>query len=337
VYVGSAFDVADRDREHRKLFQIPFEHFMRKHGRNSFELVILETVYGETEVDAQRKAIPREDFWMNEKRTWHELGTGGKNFYRAKGMWPDESTYSAQCAAISEGQKKAWTPDRKRRFGQSQMGNTHFAGHAHPEEWKAAASKRQAGDANSFAGKQHSTETRERMSLERKGERNAFFGKSHTQETREKIGKANSLSFMEEKKEEVVRRYADGESLAVVAKWAGTDAPTVLRYFRKWGIKTRSLSESQRIAEAAGRRILTSQAKERIAKANTLPCMTEKKEETIRRYEQGQSLDMVGKWAGTTATTALRYLQKWGIKTRSLSEARSAEKHTRVTRNQGLV
>jgi hypothetical protein len=274
---------------------------------------------------------------MNEKRTWHEFGTGGKNFYRAKGMWPDESAYSAQCAAISQGQKKAWTPDRKRRFGQSQMGNTHFAGHAHPEEWKAAASKRQAADANSFAGKRHSTEARERMSLERKGERNAFFGKSHTQETRHKIGKANSLSFMEEKKEELVRRYVDGESLAMVAEWAGTDASTILRYFRKWGIKGRSLSESRRVAEASGRRILTPEAKERIAKANRLPCMAERKEEIIQRYEQGQSLHMVGKWAGTTATTVLRYLQKWGIKMRFLSEARSAGQETRVIRNQGLV
>jgi group I intron endonuclease len=247
VYVGSAFDVADRDREHRKLLQIPVDRFMEKHGYDSFELVMLETVHGETEVEAGLKAIPREDYWMDEKKTWHELGAGGMNFCRAKEMWPDENAYKAQCAAISEGQKKAWNQERRQRFSESQMGNKHFQGHKHTESWKAATLARQTGQGNSFAGKTHSHETREQMSIGRRGEGNAFFGRSHTQETKEKIGKANSLLFMEENKEEATRRYEDGQSMAMVAEWAATDAPTVLRYFRKWGIKTRSLSEAQLI------------------------------------------------------------------------------------------
>jgi hypothetical protein len=49
VYVGSAFDMAERDREHRKLLQLPVDRFMEKHGKDTFELVILETVHGETD------------------------------------------------------------------------------------------------------------------------------------------------------------------------------------------------------------------------------------------------------------------------------------------------
>jgi group I intron endonuclease len=247
VYVGSAFDVAERDREHRKLLQIPFDRFMMEEGPDNFELVVLETVHGETKVDCGLKAVPREDHWMNEKKTWHKFGTSGKNFLRARVMWLDENIYEAQCAAISEGQKRAWTPERKQWFSESQIGNIHSQGHKHPEGWKAEATARQAGQRNSFAGKSHSPEAREEMSLRRKGEGNAFFRKTHTQETKDKIGKANSLPFMEENKEEVIRRYEEGQSMAMVAEWAGTGAPTVLRYFRMWGIKTRSLSEAQLI------------------------------------------------------------------------------------------
>jgi group I intron endonuclease len=247
VYIGSAFDVAERDREHRKQTEIPFDRFMAKHGWDNFELVVLETVHGKTKVDCGLTAVPREDYWMDQKKTWHKFEMGGMNYLRARVMWLNEAFYEAQCAAISQGQRRAWTSERKKRFGESQIGNAHFQGHQHPEGWRAATAARQAGEGNSFAGKHHSSETREQMSLRRRGEGNAFFRKTHTQETKDKIGKANSLLVMEENKQEVIRRYEEGQSMAMVAEWAGTNASTILRYFRVWGIKTRSLSEAQLI------------------------------------------------------------------------------------------
>jgi NUMOD3 motif len=77
----------------------------------------------------------------------------------------------------------------------------------------------------------------------------------------------------------------------------------------------------------------TQESKNAIGKANSLPLMEEHKNEIIRRYEtEGQSMGMIAKWADTNSSTVHRYLHKWGIEIRSLSEAQQL-KHKRIKKS----
>ena len=43
--------------------------------------------------------------------------------------------------------------------------------------------------------------------------------------------------LLDESREDVIRRYEERQSLAMLAKWAGTFSTTILRYLCKWEIK----------------------------------------------------------------------------------------------------
>lgn len=94
AYVGSAWDVEERDNQHTENPNgVPFDTFMLKYGRDKFALEIVEKVVGKSKVHAYRKAIPRENFWMDKLKTWHEHG--GQNFMRATLVFSSEEQHEA--------------------------------------------------------------------------------------------------------------------------------------------------------------------------------------------------------------------------------------------------
>jgi|SRR5208282_67068 len=113
IYVGSSGNPKKRDTEHVKRNRVPFDRLMTKLGRENFVFEVVETVIGETVVNAFIKAVPRENFWMNKLKTWHEYGTGGQNFMRAAVVYSDEEQRVAAVVAQAVGvrrrsQNTAW-------------------------------------------------------------------------------------------------------------------------------------------------------------------------------------------------------------------------------------
>ncbi len=104
VYVGSAWDPVKRDRQHTNSNEIPFARFISKHGREKFMMEIIEAVSSETYTGAMRAAVPRENFWMDELKTWHEFG--GQNFARAAVEFSDEEKREAWVAANQAAQRR---------------------------------------------------------------------------------------------------------------------------------------------------------------------------------------------------------------------------------------
>lgn len=107
AYVGSAFDVAVRDKQHcdEKRTSIPFDKVIVRHGRDAFLLKVVETVNAITRINAMRQAALRENFWMIKLRTWHKFG--GYNFMRASAAFSSESHMEAATAA----RRRAWDSD----------------------------------------------------------------------------------------------------------------------------------------------------------------------------------------------------------------------------------
>ncbi len=106
IYVGSSGNPKKRDAEHVRRNRVPFDRLMTKLGRENFSFEIVETVIGETVVDAFAKAVPRENFWMDKFKTWHECGTGGQNFMRAAVVYDNEEQRTAAVAAQVAGVKR---------------------------------------------------------------------------------------------------------------------------------------------------------------------------------------------------------------------------------------
>jgi hypothetical protein len=106
VYVGTAWDVEYRDSCHKDNDEIPFDRLIAAHGRDAFTLATVGTVHGKTKMQAWRDAVPRENFWMDKLRTWHECATGGHNFMRADVNYNSDDHYKAARAAQRAGARK---------------------------------------------------------------------------------------------------------------------------------------------------------------------------------------------------------------------------------------
>jgi hypothetical protein len=106
VYVGSTWDLEQRDQYHVRGNGIPFERLLTEQGREKFTLEIVEVVHGETYTGTMQAAVPRENFWMDELKTWHEHGTRGYNFGRASSSFDSEDEYEAARAAMSTSAKR---------------------------------------------------------------------------------------------------------------------------------------------------------------------------------------------------------------------------------------
>jgi len=98
VYVGSAFDVKERDRVHCKRKDIPFDRELQRRGRNAFTLHTIDSVVAECADKATALSIPLENEWMNRLFTFRT--DHGFNFTRSHKR-PDTETISAAT-------KRAW-------------------------------------------------------------------------------------------------------------------------------------------------------------------------------------------------------------------------------------
>jgi hypothetical protein len=83
VYTGSSWDASERDKQHSRRVCIPFDKLIAEHGRESFTFRLVETISAKTKQEARERSVERENFWMHERKTWHECGTGGQNFMSA--------------------------------------------------------------------------------------------------------------------------------------------------------------------------------------------------------------------------------------------------------------
>jgi hypothetical protein len=111
VYVGSTWDVEDRDQEHQNIPMIPFDRRMTaKGGRENFVIETLESVTASTLTEAWKAAVPRENFWMDKLLTWHEYG--GWNFNRACVNYDTEEQHQAWLAAnVAANRRRANDPE----------------------------------------------------------------------------------------------------------------------------------------------------------------------------------------------------------------------------------
>ena len=105
VYVGSAFDVAGRDREHYK-GHLPFDKEIRRVGRDAFTLKIVEALRGVSAVEVMTACIARENQWMDVLDTFRTKGCF--NFSRAVVTHNSEEQWEATKAAQSATHKKRW-------------------------------------------------------------------------------------------------------------------------------------------------------------------------------------------------------------------------------------
>ena len=72
VYVGSAFDISLRDRQHTSAADVrsPFDRLLQECGRAAFSLRTLETVHGNTDEEVWRSCVERENWWMDKLGTF---------------------------------------------------------------------------------------------------------------------------------------------------------------------------------------------------------------------------------------------------------------------------
>jgi hypothetical protein len=104
VYVGSAFDPAGRDRDHRRYGELPIDRFIAKKNGDNFTLEIVEALRTDTRTAAFVATVPRENHWMDVLNTWHEKG--GLNFMRASASFNSEEHYRAWRAVMKEHGKR---------------------------------------------------------------------------------------------------------------------------------------------------------------------------------------------------------------------------------------
>lgn len=110
AYVGSTWDVKQRDYEHRTTGKLPFDTFLRRHG-SDLSIKTVESVIGTSAADAWSLAVPRENFWMDTLRTYRTRG--GYNFMRASIIFNSTAHHNAWLASV-----KAKTIDlTNKRFG----------------------------------------------------------------------------------------------------------------------------------------------------------------------------------------------------------------------------
>jgi hypothetical protein len=103
AYVGSAWDVLKRDKEHRrKSPAIPFDRVLQR-SPSKYSIRVLEEVEGATAQSAREIAAFAENKWMDTCGTWWEKG--GQNFQRAVTNFSSQELYSAMAAAKSAAQR----------------------------------------------------------------------------------------------------------------------------------------------------------------------------------------------------------------------------------------
>ncbi len=113
VYVGSAFDVAKRDRKHIKGY-LTFDREIRRRGRDAFTLEIVEAFRGD-----EKDSAPRENQWMDVLKTFRSEGCF--NFARAFVQYDSAEHREAAIAAMAATKQ---TPEARARM--SAMQKKHY-------------------------------------------------------------------------------------------------------------------------------------------------------------------------------------------------------------------
>ena len=104
LYVGSSWDVKDRNSQHQKS-KGPFDrHIAANGGLELFVLEIIDSATELTRIAALSAAALKENFWMNELKTWHKMG--GFNFQMAFAEFDSEARYQASRAAQAAGVRR---------------------------------------------------------------------------------------------------------------------------------------------------------------------------------------------------------------------------------------
>jgi hypothetical protein len=111
VYVGSAFDVDARDRVHSTSNELPFDREITRRDRSTFTLHVVDSVVGETAIEATALAVPLENEWMDRLSTFRT--PRGFNFARAYVQYSSEEHRAAGLAAQAASAKKAWTEEMR--------------------------------------------------------------------------------------------------------------------------------------------------------------------------------------------------------------------------------
>jgi flagellar biosynthesis GTPase FlhF len=107
VYVGSAFDVEKRNREHLA-GSLPFDREMQNREHSAFVLEIVDRISASNEAAAFLESVSLENYWMDKLRTFRTAGCF--NFKRAVSKYTSEeqasATKAAQAASLSSARVK---------------------------------------------------------------------------------------------------------------------------------------------------------------------------------------------------------------------------------------
>ncbi len=119
VYVGSAFDVARRDKIHvssgRRGSNVPFDNELFRRGRKAFTLETIASVAGKNAVEAMCNAVPLENEWMNKLSTFRT--PHGFNFKRADVIFDVEDRWKAR----NEANRASKSTPEARNFHKTRM------------------------------------------------------------------------------------------------------------------------------------------------------------------------------------------------------------------------
>ena len=104
VYVGSAFNVALRDRQHLR-GRLTFDRELQRRGRELFTLETVASIDGEDVSAAMKSAVPLENEWMDRLSTFRTLH--GLNFKRALSTFSSAEHRETWLASVISGTKAA--------------------------------------------------------------------------------------------------------------------------------------------------------------------------------------------------------------------------------------
>ncbi len=97
VYVGSAFDPEQRDRQHSNGDGLPFDRELKRRGRDAFTFHIVEALSAPTAWAAEKAGAARENHWMDVLKTFRTEGCF--NFARSR-CFKSEELREASIAAM---------------------------------------------------------------------------------------------------------------------------------------------------------------------------------------------------------------------------------------------
>lgn len=211
LYIGSAINLEKRKNEHfcalayNRHKNQHLQNSVNKYSLNMFSFQVIELV------DDKKTLIPREQFWINETRSYNSengyniLPTAGSNL----GV-KFTNEHKTKLSNANKGKKRSVSTCQK--IGISKKGQIFSDTH------RAKLSIASKGKNNHNYGKKHSQETRQKISNANKGsklldstrlkisealrgEKNPFYGRTHTKKSREKISEKRKYCWKQYYKE----------------------------------------------------------------------------------------------------------------------------------------